>query len=332
MERRRFLGGIALGCVVAPLAAHAQPGAKVPRVGVLSGGQYESAEIQGIVNAFLEGLRERGYLDGQNIIIEYRSTGGSVDRAAVVASEFVRLKVDVILTGASPLVRAVRQVTTTIPIVSTVMGNPVEDGFAASLGRPGGNVTGLTTLGDELVPKRLELLKTMLPTVSRAAILWNRDTFGERTMKEVLSEAEAVARTMGVQLALVEVRGPGELEEAFSAIARARSNALVVLPSPMLFFARPRIVELAAEQRLPTMHSGREFVVIGGLFSYGPSLTDLFRRSAAYVDKIFRGAKPGDLPIEQPSKFELVINLKTAKALGITVPQALLVRADEVIQ
>ena len=230
------------------------------------------------------------------------------------------------------MVRAVRQVTTTIPIVATLMGNPVKDGFAASLARPGGNVTGLTTLGDELVPKRLELLKTMLPTVSRVAILWNRDTFGERTMKDVLSEADVVARTMGMQLEPVEVRAPGELEGAFSAIVRARSNALIMLPSPMLFFERLRIVELAAAQRLPAMYPVREPVAIGGLFSYGANLADLFRRAATYVDKILKGAKPGDLSIEQPTNFDLVINLKTGKTLGITVPQTLLVRADEIIQ
>jgi putative ABC transport system substrate-binding protein len=212
------------------------------------------------------------------------------------------------------------------------MGDPVEDGLAASLARPGGNVTGLTFLGPELVLKRLELLKQMLPTVSRAAALWHRDVLGERRMKEVQSEAAAAARTMGVQLQLVEIRGSGELDGAFSAIAREHADALVVLPSGVLYAEQRRIVDLAARHRLPTMYSVREWVANGGLVSYGSSLADLQRRSATYVDRILKGAKPGDLPIEQPTKFELVINLKTAKALGITVPQSLLVRADEVIQ
>jgi putative ABC transport system substrate-binding protein len=332
MDRRTFVGGVALGSVVAPFSVHAQQAANVARVGLLTGLPLESPESQALLDAFRQGLRERGYVEGQNIVIEYRSAGWKFERIPDLASELVRLKVDVIAVGSTEVARAVRQVTTTVPIVASAMGDPVEDGLVASLARPGGNVTGFTYLGAELVVKRLELLKAMLPTVSRIAALGQRDAFGDHRMKELLSEAELVARTIGVQLQLVEVRSPGELGGIFSAIARERIDALVVLPSSALFLAQKRIIELAATHRLPAIHFARDFVAIGGLMSYGPSFADLFRRSAIYVDKILKGAKPGDLPIEQPTKFELVINLKTAKALGLTIPQSLLLRADEVIQ
>ncbi len=331
-DRRTFIGSLAGGLIVAPLAAHAQQAAKVPRVGFLAVVPLESPEMQAALDTFRQGLRERGYVEGQNIVIEYRSTGGKLEQLPGLASELVRLKVDIFVTGSTQVARAVKQVTATIPIVAATMADPLEDGLVTSLARPGGNVTGLSYLGPELVPKRLELLKQMLPSATRIAALWLRDHFSERRMKEVLSEVEAVARRMGVQLQLVEVHGPDELDGAFSAIARQRPDALDVFPSSALFFERRRIVDLAAKHRLPSIYFVREFVAIGGLASYGPSLADLFRRSAIYVDKILRGAKAGDLPIEQPTKFELVINLKTAKALGITVPQALLLRADEVIE
>ncbi len=332
MDRRRFVGGVALGFIVAPLAAHAQPAAKIPRVGLLAVPPLESPAFQPSLEAWRKGLRERGYVEGQNIVVEYRSAGGKFEQIPALASEMVGLKLDVIVVGTSQVARAVQQVTTTIPIVAVVMGDPVADGVAASLARPGGNITGLTYFGPELVLKRLEVLKNLLPTVSRIAVLWHRDAFGERTINTVLSEAEAVSRSMGVQLKLVEVRGPGELDGAFSAIIRDRPDALFVFPSVALFFEQKRIVELAATNRLPAMYFAGEFVAIGGLISYGGSAADLFRRGATYVDKIIKGAKPGDLPIEQPIQLELVINLKTAKALGITVPQSVLLRADEVIQ
>ena len=332
MDRRSFVGGGALGFVVAPFSGHAQQAAKAARVGLLTGLPLEFPESQVLLDAFRQGLRELGYVEGQNIVIEYRSAGWKFERLPDLANEFVRLKVDVIAVGSTQVARAVRQVTTTVPIVAAAMGDPVEDGLVASHARPGGNVTGFTYLGAELVVKRLELLKTMLPTVSRIAALWQRDAFGEHRMKELLSEAEVGARTIEVQLQLVEVLSPGELDGTFFAIARERPDALVVLPSSALFLAQKRIVELAATHRLPAIHFAREFVVVGGLMSYGPSFADLFRRSAIYVDKILKGAKPGDLPIERPTKFELVINLKTAKAFDITLPQALLLRADQVIQ
>ena len=330
MDRRRFVGGVALGFAVAPFAG-AQSAARIPRVGVLAVVPFESPEMQAILDAFRKGLRELGYVEGQNIAIEYRSASGKFEQLPNMASELVCLKVDVIVVGTTAVARAAQQVTTTIPIVATGMGDPVADGLAASLARPAGNVTGLTYLGPQLVLKRLELLKDMLPTVSRTAALWGRDNFGERTMKD-LSEAETVARTKGMQLQLVEARGAGELDEAFSAIAGEHPDALVVFPSAVVFVERKRIVEFAATQRLPAMYFMKEFVAIGGLSSYGPNYAEEVRRSATYVDKILKGAKPGDLPIEQPTKFEFVINLQTVKALGLAIPQSLLLRADEVIQ
>ncbi len=285
-----------------------------------------------MLEAFRQGLRERGYVEGQNIVIEYRSADGKIERFARLATELVRLKVDLIVAGNTPMARAAQQATTTIPIVAGAMGDPVGDGLVASLSRPGGNITGLTFLGPELVPKRLGLLKEAIPRISRVAALWHPGAFGERTTQDMLKETDAAARSLGVHLQLVEVRGPNELDRAFSTMTKERGEALMMFPSTMLFNERRRIVDLAAKSRLPAMYPARQFVELGGLISYGASLTDLTRRAAIYVDKILKGAKPADLPVEQPSKFELVINLKTAKALGLTIPPSLLGRADEVIQ
>ena len=285
-----------------------------------------------VLDAFRQGLRERGYVEGQNIVIEYRAADGKIERFPGLATELIRLKVDLIVAGNTPAARAVQQATTTIPLVVAAMGDPVGDGLVASLARPGGNITGSTFLGPELVPKRLEMLKAALPTVSRVAALWHPGAYSGRTMRDMLKETEAAARTLGVQLQLVEVRGPDEFDHAFSTMTRERAGALIVFPSPMLFGERRRIVDLAAKHRLPSMAVAREFVELGGLIAYGASINDLFRRAATYVDKILKGVKPADLPVEQPTKFELVINLKTAKALELTIPQSLLLRADEVIQ
>jgi putative ABC transport system substrate-binding protein len=240
--------------------------------------------------------------------------------------------VNLIVAGATPAARAAQQATTTIPIVATAMGDPVGDGLVASLARPGGNITGTTFLGPELVPKRLELLKEALPKATRVAALLHPGAFGARTMIDMVKDTETAARTLGVQLQLVEVRGPDEFDHAFSTMARERADALIVFASVMLFREGRRIATLAAKNRVPSMFNNRESVELGGLISYGVSLTDLNRRAGTYVDKILKGAKPADLPVEQPSKFELVINLKTAKALGLTIPPSLLQRADEVIQ
>jgi putative ABC transport system substrate-binding protein len=315
-----------------PLASEAQPPTKVARIGYLATGPLESPEQRSVLDAFREGLRELGYVEGQNIVIEVREAAGVIERFPDLASELVRLKVDVIVATNSLTGRAVRQATTTIPTVVPIMGDPVGDGLVASLARPGGNITGLTFIGPQLVPKRLELLKEALPRVSRVAGLWHPGAYGGRTQDDMMNQAEAAARTLGLELRLVAVRRPDELRRAFATIADTRADALFGFPSPMLFTERRRIVELATKQRLPSIFQDRAFVELGGLLSYGADITALSRRGAVYVDKILKGAKPADLPIEQPTKFELVINLKTARALGLTIPPSLLARADEVIQ
>jgi putative ABC transport system substrate-binding protein len=242
------------------------------------------------------------------------------------------LNLDLILAPNTPAARAAQRATTTIPIVVPVMGDPVADGLVASLAHPGGNITGLTFLGPELASKRLGLLKQALPNASRVAALWHPGAYGERTTREMLQATDAAARTPAVELQLVEVRGVDEFDRAFSAMTGNHADALIVLPSPMLFIERNHIVDLATKHRLPSISVAREFAEVGGLMAYGASLTDLQRRSATYVDKILKGAKPADLPVEQPTKFELVINLKTAKALGLTIAESFQLLADEVIE
>ena len=329
MQRREFIvlvGGLA----ICPLEGRAQQLKNVPRVGFLSTGSI--AQTSGSLKAFHQGLREYGYTDRQNILIEVRTSDSSGERLSAMASELVRLKVDLIVATNTLAARAAQQATPTIPIVVPIMGDPVGDGLVASLARPGGNITGLTFLGPQLLPKRLALLKEALPTISLIAGLWHPAAYGERTMNDMMNEAEAAARTLGVRLRLFAVHGADELGPAFSAIAAESAEALLVFPSPMLFIERRRIVDLAAEYRLPMCAIGKEFVQIGGLMSYGADLIDFVRLSVSYVDKILRGAKPADLPVEQPTKFELFINLKTAKKLGIEMPATLLARADGVIE
>jgi putative ABC transport system substrate-binding protein len=279
-----------------------------------------------------QGLHERGYVEGENIIIEVRGADGQIERFPARAKELVELKLDVIVASNSLAARAVQQATTTIPIVVPVMGDPVGDGLVASLARPGRNITGLTFLGPALVPKRLGLLKEALPAVSRVAILWHPGAYGERTMADMMQQATEAARTLDVQLQFVAVQGPDELGEAFSGIAGERVDALLVFPSPMLFTERRRIADLALKHRLPSMAMGSEFVQLGGFMSYGASISDLHRRAAAFVDEILKGAEPGDLPVQVPTKFEFAINLKTAKVLGLTVPLTVQAQADEVIE
>ena len=314
-----------------PLAARAQT-AKVARIGYLITGALESPETRINRDAFRQGLNELGYIEGRNIVIEYRSADGKIERLPGLATELVGLKVDLIVALATPAGRAAQQATTTIPIVVTAMGDPVRDGLVASLARPGGNITGTTFLGPELVPKRLSFLRELLPTISRVAVLWHPGAFSEPTIREMLNEVAQAARTLGVQLQLVEVRSADEFDHAFTTMVGARAEALFQFPSTLFFNERRRIVDLAARHRLPAMFNAREFVQLGGLIAYGANLAELNRRAAAYVDKILKGAKPFDLPIEQPTKFELFINLKTAKALGLAVPDRLLVGADEVIE
>jgi len=312
----------------APLAAEAQQAAKIPRIGYLTGSLAASPHLP---EAFRQGLRDLGYVESRNVVIEYRDAEGKLERLPALAAELVALKVDVIVAGGTPVALAAKQATRTLPIVFAAAADPVTDGLVTSLARPGGNVTGLSALTPELVGKRLELLKQAVPEVSRVAVLWQSGGQGERTEKDLLKGAEGAAPALGVRLQFVEARGPVDVDRAYSDMTRERADALTILPSPMFFIERRRLVDLAAKNRLPAVYPRREFVDSGGLMAYGPNGADMYRRAATYVDKILKGAKPGDLPIEQPAKFELVINLKTAKALGLTIPQSLLGRADEVI-
>ncbi len=323
---------LAIGILVAPLAADAQQAGKVPRIGILSTLSPEFPTTHALLDAFRQGLRERGYVEGKNIAIEERSAQGRFERLPELAAELVRLKVDLIVAAGTPGARAAKQATSTIPIVAPAMGDPVEDGLVQSLARPGGNITGLTFLGPELVAKRLQLLKEAVPRVSRVAALWHPGAYGERTSSGMLKETEVAARALGVQLQLLEARSPNDFDGAFAAMTTNSASALIVFPSPMFYGEHRRIVDLAAKHRLPAIYAFREAVDAGGLMAYGANLPDLFRRAATFVDKILKGAKPADLPVEQPTKFELVINIKTAKALGLTIPQSMFIRADEVIQ
>jgi putative tryptophan/tyrosine transport system substrate-binding protein len=329
MNRRTFLSGLALGTLAAPLGVTGQQVGKIARIGYLPLNLAGGPDLH---EAFRQGLRDLGYVEGRNLVIEYRDAEGKPERLPALAAELVALKVDLIVAPSTPAARAARQATTTLPIVVPNMGDPVWDGLVASLARPGGNITGLTVFTLELVGKRLEQLKQAVPGLSRVAVLWQPGVFGEPTEKEMLKRAEVAGQALGVRLQFVEARGPDDFDQAFSDMTRARAGALTVLGSAMLFNERRRLVDLATKHRLPTVFPWRQGVDAGGLMSYGPNGPDLHRRAATYVDKILKGAKPADLPVEQPTKFELVINLKTAKALGLTIPQSILQRADEVIQ
>jgi ABC-type uncharacterized transport system substrate-binding protein len=328
VDRRGFLtGGLTL--LVAPFAAEAQQAAKIARIGWLGDKPAGNPHLR---EAFLQGLRDLGYVEGRNLVIEYRSAEGKFERFPAVAAELVALKVDVLVAPGTPAALAAKQATRTLPIVFIAVGDPVTSGLVTSLARPGGNVTGSSTLGPDLVGKCLEQLKQAVPGVSRVAVLWHPGAFGKRTETDMLKGAEVAARSLGLRLQFVEARGLGDFDRAFSEMTGARADALTVLDSLMLFNERRRLVDVAAKNRLPAVYTSRDFVDAGGLMAYGANRADFFRRAATYVDKILKGAKPADLPVEQPTKFELVINLKTAKALGLTIPQTLLQRADEVIQ
>jgi putative tryptophan/tyrosine transport system substrate-binding protein len=328
MDRRdTILALFALGA--APLAAEAQQAAKIARIGYLVPNLAASPHAP---EAFRQGLRDLGYVEGRNVVIEYRDAEGKFERLPALAAELVALKVDIIVAPNTVGAVAAKQATRTLPIVFATAGDPVTSELVTSLARPGGNVTGLSILSPELVRKRLELLKQAVPGVSRVAVLWQPGAMGERTDQDMLKEAEVAARALGVRLHFIEARDPADLERAFSDMTRARAGALTVLGSTMFSTERRRLVDLAAKNRLPAVYPWREFVDAGGLMAYGANVDDLYRRAATYVDKILKGANPADLPVEQPTKFELVINLKTAKALGLTIPQSVLGRADEVIQ
>ncbi len=324
MERRTFLVMISGGLLTAPPAAEAQPAGKVWRIGNLS-----VIRVPSIDHAFLDSLREIGYVDGVNAIIEYRDANGDVDRLPALADELVRMNVDVIIAWSTAAQKAAKQATSTVPIVMGLSTDPVGTGLVKNLARPGGNITGPTLIGPELAGKRLQLLKESFPRISRLAVLWSPGAGGSELEYK---ETQSAAKKLGVAILSVETRRPEEIGSALSALTQGRTEALIVLNYAMLVAHRQEVVDLAMKSRLPTMYPRKEFVEAGGLMSYGPSFVDLARRVAVYVDKILKGAKPGDLPVEQPSKFELVINLKTAKAFSLTIPPSVLVRADQIIE
>jgi putative ABC transport system substrate-binding protein len=307
--------------------AAAQQAKKVPRIGFLA--TVSPSTILARVEAFRQGLRELGYVEGKNIVIEYRYAEGKLDRLSELAAELVRLKVDVIVTAGPVPTRAAKEVTVTIPIVMGFDDDPVGSGFVASLARPGGNITGLSTLSPEISGKQLELLKEIIPKLSRVAVLGTSTRPGNA---QELREVELAAGALGVKLQYVDVLSPKDIEPAFQAARKGRADALLVLGSPVLISYRKQLVDLAVKNRLPAIYNRSEFVEDGGLMTYGVSVTDLFRRAATYVDKILKGAKPADLPVEQARKFELVINLKAAKQIGLTIPPNVLARADKVIK
>jgi putative ABC transport system substrate-binding protein len=323
MERRRFMALVSGGLLAAPFAAEAQQTRKVPRIGVLGG---QSPEMSPPVLALREGLRELGYVEGQNIAIEWRWAQGKDERYPDLAAELVKLKVDIIVAPTTAGAKAAQRATKTIPIVMGFVSDPVALGLVANLARPGGNITGLGVPTPENAGKRLQLLREAVPTVARIAVL------SDESQPADLRGTEAAAQALGVQLQVLKVRSDGELDRAFTAIARERRTGIIILGSTTLFAYRARIAQFAVTHRLPTSAWARELAEAGCLMSYGPNLHDVSRRAAYFVDKILKGAKPGDLPVEQPTKFELVINLKTAKALSLTIPPSLLGRADEVIQ
>ncbi len=329
MRRRDFMAWVAAASAAAwPPAANAQQAGRVARLGYLA----SNLGNQGPLEAFSQGLRDLGYVEGRNVVIEYRDAQGKLEPLSSLAAELVALKVDIIVASSTAAALAAKEVTSVVPIVFATVPDPVASGLVASLARPGGNVTGLSNLNADLVGKCLEYLTQAVPGVNRVAVLWQPGAFGERTEKQMLKAAEVAAGTLGIQLKFVEARAPADIDKAFADITGAGVDALTVLVSGMLLGERKRIVDFAAQRRLPAIYTFRELVDAGGLMSYGVSLADLFRRAASYVDKILKGAKPAELPVEQPIKHEFVVNLKTAKALGLTVPPTIIARADEVVE
>jgi putative ABC transport system substrate-binding protein len=326
ISRRQFLAA-GLGTFMGRLVAAAQQPAGVSRIGFLTVARLSSVTSR--TEAFRQGLRNLGYVEGQNIVIEWRSADETLSRLPALAAELIDLKVAVIVAGESATAVAVKQVTKTVPIVMATSADPVGLGLVASLARPGGNVTGLNSLSIELWGKQVGLLKEPVPTLSRVAVLsGSANPANTRALREVAT----AARGLGLRLQTVEVREAKDLDNAFSTMSRERADAMVVLTDPVLLTQRTQIADLATRNRLPAIYGGAEYVEAGGLLSYGSSLSDQFRYAATFVDKILKGAKPADLPVEQATKFDLIINLKTAKALGLKIPQPLLLRADEVIQ
>jgi ABC-type uncharacterized transport system substrate-binding protein len=329
MNRRAFVTGLG-AFLAAPLAAEAQqqPG-QVPLVGYISPGSSSDPFRQRRFEAFRQGLRELGHVDGRNVVLEPRWAEGQYARYPVLAADLVRLKVAAIVTVGGAATKAAKQVTSTIPIVMSVVIDPIGSGLVTNLARPSGNLTGTSVMANELLTKQLELLKEVAPNVHRIAVLWNPDN---PSGAAAMSYLNAAARSLGVELQLVEARNPQEIDRAFAAMTREHAGAVVVLPDAIYGNQIKQIVGLAAQRRLPAIYTLVENAEAGGLMVYGPNLTDLERHAATFVNKILKGTKPADLPVEQPTKFELVVNLKTAKALGLTIPPSVLLRADEVIE
>jgi putative tryptophan/tyrosine transport system substrate-binding protein len=327
MNRRTFLCGLTLGTLSAPLGVEAQQVRKTSRIGVLALGIPTMYTAR--YEAFRQGLRELGYVEGQTIAIEYRYAEGKFERLPDLAAELVRLNVDIILASSAPETRAAKRATTSIPIVFGLHGDPVGTGDVASLGKPGGNITGMATMAPDLSGKRLELLKEAFPRIARVAMLWNTTNPAKAGDWR---ETQGAAQALGLTLQSREVRGPEDFPSAFAAMTTQRPDAFLTLDDPVLLNSRSSIVAFAAKQRLPVIYPQRDYTDAGGLMSYGPSVSDMFRHAASYVGRILKGAKPADLPVEQPTKFELVINLKTAKALGLTIPPSVLGRADQIIE
>ena len=327
MDRRTFIGTVAGALLAAPLAAEAQPARKVHRIGFL-GNSTEALEAN-LVGPFRDGFREIGYIEGRDLAIEYRWAEGQYDRFPALIAELIALKVDVIVTAGTPAALAVRRATTAIPLVMVAVGDPVGSGLVKSLARPGGNLTGLVSIAPDLEGKRLELLTEVVPRLSFVAFLLNPANAFHVTSEK---QARAAAKVLHLKVEFFPVRAESEFDHAFQSISRQRPGALVMLADRLFLHHRARIVDFAARNRLPTVYAYTELVEAGGLMSFGPSYLGMHRRAAYFVDRILKGVKPADLPMEQPSKFELMINLRTAKALGLTVPQSLLQRADQVIE
>ena len=328
MKRRDFITLLGGAAVAWPLAARAQQ-ARMPVLGFVSFAQREATLQASWYQAFHDGLRELGWMPGSNVSIEYRFADNDPGRLAALAHELVRLKPDAIFVPTRPALPTVKDATTIIPIVFVSLGDPIAEGWVASLARPGANLTGVAGLSPDLAGKRLELLRELVPSLAKVAVLWNP---ANRAEGVAVKATETAAHSLGMSVAVEHAGNPSEFDRAFSAIARSGAKAVVVLPDPMFLSNRQQLVELTHRSRLPAIYMETGFVAAGGLISYGPNFTELFRRAAAYVDKILKGAKPGDLPVEQPTKFELAINLKTAAAIGVTAPTSILLRADEVIE
>ena len=333
MRRREFITLLSGAMATWPLTAHTQQAKKMPQIGVLSVGRGDKSDVSlTTINAFTLALRELGYTEGLNIAFERKFADGDTNKLNGLARELVDRRVDAIVAFATPAARAAKQATSSIPIVAIAMADPVEDDLVSSLARPGGNVTGTAFLGPELVSRRLQLLKEIVPALSRVVVLWHPRAYGERTMAGMLKEIESAAQSLKIKLQLVPASSPDDLSGAFAAMATERPEGVIVFPSPMLFSQYSRIVAFAANNHVPAMYAAREGVELGGLVSYGVNLSDLSRATAIYLDKILKGAKPAELPVQQPTKFELVINLKTARALGLTIARDFLLIADEVVE